>query len=120
MSDFVPEEELDYDEIYRRGGHNCGDENFALFRCPSCDRVYMMEYEVDTVYVDGRDLTIVTWSRYVLLALDAADEIQALTDGRGPAGADVRAGGARRVSWFERLGRASHLCNTRRGGTDTD
>ena len=57
MSDFVPEEALDYEEIYRRGGHNCGDEDFALFRCPFCDRVYMMEYEVDTVYLDGRDLT---------------------------------------------------------------
>ena len=57
MSDFVPEEALDYDEIYRRGGQNCGDEDFALFKCPFCDRVYMMEYEVDTVYLDGWDLT---------------------------------------------------------------
>ena len=57
MSDFVPESEIDYDEVYRRGGRNCGDEDFAVFRCPFCDHVYMMEYEVDTVYLDGRDLT---------------------------------------------------------------
>ena len=35
-TDFVGEEALDYDEIYRRGGQNCGDEDFALFRCPFC------------------------------------------------------------------------------------
>ncbi|WP_417385007.1 hypothetical protein [Gimesia sp.] len=57
MSDFVAEEEIDYEEVYRRGGHNCGDEDFALFKCPFCDRVYMIEYEVDTAYLDGRDLT---------------------------------------------------------------
>src|ERR1041385_5500553 len=37
MSDFVPESEIDYDEVYRRGGYNCGDEDFALFRCPFCE-----------------------------------------------------------------------------------
>ncbi len=57
MSTSVPEEEFDYAEIFRRGGHNCGDEDFALFRCPFCERVYLLEYEVDTVYLDGRDLS---------------------------------------------------------------
>jgi hypothetical protein len=57
MGDFVPEGEIDYDAVYRRGGHNCGDEDFALFQCPYCNRVYMLEYEVDTVYLDERDLT---------------------------------------------------------------
>jgi hypothetical protein len=55
--DFVPEEAMDYDEIFRRGGQNSGDENFALFKCPSCNRVYLLEYEVDTVYLDATDLT---------------------------------------------------------------
>ena len=27
----VPEEEIDYDEVYRHGGHNCGDEDFIRF-----------------------------------------------------------------------------------------
>ena len=58
QSDYVPEEVLSYDEILRRGGANCGDEDFALFRCPSCDRVYRMEYEVDTAYLDGADLSL--------------------------------------------------------------
>ena len=38
-SPVVPEEALDYAEILRRGGANCGDEDFALCKCPSCGRV---------------------------------------------------------------------------------
>lgn len=52
----VPEESLDYDEILRRGGANCGDEDFALCKCPHCGRVYLVEYEVDTLYLDPVDL----------------------------------------------------------------
>jgi hypothetical protein len=56
MSDFVNESDIDYDEVFRRGGRNLGDEDFALFRCPSCGRIYLIDYEVDTVYLDGNDL----------------------------------------------------------------
>lgn len=52
----VPEEALDYAEIFRRGGANCGDEDFALFQCPHCCCIYLVEYEVDTLYLDARDL----------------------------------------------------------------
>jgi hypothetical protein len=54
--DVVPEDAVDYDEIFRRGGRNCGDEDFALFKCPVCGTIYLLEYEVDTVYLDARDL----------------------------------------------------------------
>jgi transcription elongation factor Elf1 len=57
MTEFVSKEDLDYDEIFRRGGDNNGDEEFGLFKCPFCDKVYMVECEVDTAYLDGRDLT---------------------------------------------------------------
>lgn len=57
VPDAVPEEALDYDEIYRRGGANCGDEDFALCKCPHCGRIYLVEYEVDTLYVDPENLT---------------------------------------------------------------
>jgi len=57
MSQVVSEDALDYEEILRRGGRNFGDEDFALFKCPGCERVYMMEYEVDTVYLDALDLS---------------------------------------------------------------
>lgn len=55
--DIVPEEILDYDEILRRGGANHGDEDFALFKCPHCGQVYLLEYEVDTVYLNPRNLS---------------------------------------------------------------
>ena len=57
VPDAVPEECLDYDEIFRRGGTNFGDEDFALCKCPQCCRVYLVEYEVDTVYLDPSDLS---------------------------------------------------------------
>ncbi len=56
IPDAVPEEVLDYAEILRRGGSNCGDEDFALCKCPHCGRVYLIEYEVDTLYLDADDL----------------------------------------------------------------
>ena len=37
------------------GGRNCGDEDFAVFGCPYCHNVYLMEYEVDTVFIDAHD-----------------------------------------------------------------
>ena len=54
--DAVPEEALDRDEILRRGGGNCGDEDFALCKCPHCGWVYLIESEVDTVYLDPANL----------------------------------------------------------------
>jgi predicted nucleic-acid-binding Zn-ribbon protein len=57
MDELVPESCIDYDEVFRRGGRNLGDEDFALFKCPSCRRVYLIDYEVDTIYLDGHDLT---------------------------------------------------------------
>src|SRR5262249_51053393 len=56
VEDLIPEEAINYDEVLRRGGANCGDEDFALFKCPHCRRVYLLEYEVDTVYLDPTDL----------------------------------------------------------------
>ncbi|MCL2310517.1 MAG: hypothetical protein FWC42_09690 [Proteobacteria bacterium] len=57
MSRYVPETAIDHDAIFRRGGENCGDEDFALFKCPTCGHIYLMDYEVDTVYLDGADLS---------------------------------------------------------------
>lgn len=57
MFDSVPETAINYDEVFRRGGRNVGDEDFALFKCPRCGQIYLMEYEVDTVYLDPHDLS---------------------------------------------------------------
>lgn len=56
IPDAVSEAALDYEEIFRRGGANCGDEDFALCKCPHCGRLYLIEYEVDTLYLDPADL----------------------------------------------------------------
>jgi len=56
VPDAVPEASLDCDEIIRRGGANCGDEDFALCKCPHCGRLYLVEYEVDTLYLDPANL----------------------------------------------------------------
>jgi hypothetical protein len=52
MSEFVNEIDMDYQAIIEAGGYNGGDENFFLFKCPSCGRIYMVDFEVDTVYLD--------------------------------------------------------------------
>lgn len=57
MPDFVPETAIDSEEVFRRGGRNFGDEDFAHFKCPSCDRISLLEYEVETVYVDRSGLS---------------------------------------------------------------
>lgn len=57
MAYFVPETAIDYTAILERGGANFGDEDFAFFKCPNCSFVYLLEYEVDTVYLNGNDLT---------------------------------------------------------------
>ena len=56
LPDAVPEDALNYGEIIGRGGRNCGDEDFALCKCPHCGRIYLIDYEVDTIYLDANDL----------------------------------------------------------------
>jgi predicted RNA-binding Zn-ribbon protein involved in translation (DUF1610 family) len=57
MSEFVAESALDAIEICRRGGRNLGDEDFALFKCPQCKKIYLCDHEADTVYLDAKDLS---------------------------------------------------------------
>ncbi len=54
---FVPESAINYDEIFRRGGRNLGDEDFTFQKCPRCGQVFLLEYEVGTFYLDHADLT---------------------------------------------------------------
>ncbi len=58
LSGEVPESAIDYDEVFRRGGANCGDEDFAMCKCPSCSAIYLIEYEVDTIYLSANDLSL--------------------------------------------------------------
>lgn len=52
----VPQSAIVYEEIFRRGGANCGDEDFALTKCPVCARIFLVEYEADTLYLDPENL----------------------------------------------------------------
>ncbi len=54
LNDIV--DDLDYDEIFARGGANCGEEEFDLVKCPHCGWIYMIECEVFTIYVNPHDL----------------------------------------------------------------
>jgi len=53
--EFVPEYAIDAEEIFRRGGRNFGDEDFALFKCPDCWQVYLIDQSADVVYVNPKD-----------------------------------------------------------------
>ena len=55
MSDYVREEELDYDEIVRRGGMDYGD--FGLFKCPYCAHIYLCDWEHDWIHLNALDLS---------------------------------------------------------------
>jgi len=57
MSQFINETDIDFREVIRRGGANGGDEDFAFVRCPTCGYIYLIDYEIDTAFVDAADLT---------------------------------------------------------------
>jgi len=77
MTNLVPETAIDYEEIFARGGRNLGDEDFALFKCPSCGQIYLLEYEVDTAFLDADDL-----SRRAMLSKDRLIASRAETGSR--------------------------------------
>jgi hypothetical protein len=58
MSDRVPDTAIDHREVMRHGGHNFGNEEFDLFKCPACGRIYLFECEIDTIYLDALDLSL--------------------------------------------------------------
>lgn len=56
MDLFVPDHAVDYDEVFSRGGRTFGNEDFTVFRCPDCGKVYLVDREVDVVFTNGMDL----------------------------------------------------------------
>jgi hypothetical protein len=56
LPDIVQRVDLDHVEILRRGGANLGNEYFALCKCPVCGHIYLIELEVDTLYISAEDL----------------------------------------------------------------
>jgi len=58
MAEFVEEDELNFALIMEKGFHNLGDEDFAVFKCPVCKRIYLIEYECDTIFSDPNDPSV--------------------------------------------------------------
>ena len=56
MDLFVPDYAIDTGEVLARGGRNFGDEEFALFKCPNCWQVYLIDHVAEVVYPDPEDL----------------------------------------------------------------
>jgi len=70
MVKFVNEYDLNYDAIMQRiekdGGYTLGDEDFDVFRCPTCRKIYLIDYEVEAIYFDPEDLSkMSTYSLFV-------------------------------------------------------
>jgi len=57
MDLFVPDYAIDTDEVFSRGGRNFGDEDFALFKCPACWQIYLIDQAADVIYLDPKDVT---------------------------------------------------------------
>ena len=55
-SEIVPDSAIDHAEVLRRGGANAGDEDFVVVACPKCRVIYLLDAEVDTIYLDAADL----------------------------------------------------------------
>lgn len=54
MNEPFGEERIDYGAVMAWiSGHTLGDENFAVFGCPRCPKVLLIEYEVGFVFPDA-------------------------------------------------------------------
>jgi hypothetical protein len=54
---YLRERDLNTRRIYERGGECCQDDNFLVFKCPRCSRVYLANMEFEIVYSDPGDLS---------------------------------------------------------------
>lgn len=71
----VTEQEIDYHEIWKRGGREHGDEDFALFRCPRCNHIYLVDYETDTLFLNPNDLHERIQINYGFRCLECGQEL---------------------------------------------
>jgi hypothetical protein len=55
MKEFVQDADLNYELILEKGFQTQGDEDHAVFNCPVCKRIYLVEYEGDTLFSDPGD-----------------------------------------------------------------
>jgi len=61
MSNYVTEDDINEAKIISELGDNSyKDEDFAFFKCPNCKKIYLMDYEIETLYYDPSDLEEIT------------------------------------------------------------
>lgn len=58
MKEFIQDDDLDGELILEKGFRTQGDEDFAVFHCPGCKRIYLVEYEGDTLFSDPQDPSV--------------------------------------------------------------
>jgi len=60
MQNYISEEDLDSEKILQRleeAGLLQGDEDFEVFKCPSCHKIFLINHEWDDIFLDANDLT---------------------------------------------------------------
>ncbi|AOR61159.1 hypothetical protein [Pectobacterium parmentieri] len=61
MIEYFNDSCIDEDKIIcALGRHSYGDEDFSIFKCPSCNKIYLIDYEVDTIFPDSSNLLIMS------------------------------------------------------------
>lgn len=57
MKEYINEDHIDYEKIISHLNEcSYGDEDFALFKCPQCNKIYLMDYEMDTIFISAKNL----------------------------------------------------------------
>lgn len=57
MNSYVTEDDINESKILSEIGEDAyGDEDFDLFKCPNCKKIYFMDYEIETLYYNPFDL----------------------------------------------------------------
>ncbi|GKX60224.1 hypothetical protein [Leminorella grimontii] len=57
MKKYIEENDIDYEKVVNcLKGSTYGDEDFALFKCPHCNKIYLIDYEVETIFPSANDL----------------------------------------------------------------
>lgn len=59
MVEYFKDSNIDEEKVrYYLGEHSYGDEDFSIFKCPSCNKIYLIDYEVDTIFSESSDLLV--------------------------------------------------------------
>lgn len=61
MNRYIDEKDINEVKIkHAIGNASYGDEDFAIFKCPQCNKIYLIDYEVDTIYLSAKNIQLMT------------------------------------------------------------